>query len=123
MSNQDMKYLFRPGDSGVPSYLASRKREQKIFRGCVKLLLNNRTPSQDLILFDPRGNGKTALLGYLKKETLKKEEPGMDVLWTTPSELEERRMKENDYFACDYKHFVAHGIEYDVVTSLSKVSM
>ena len=47
----------------------------------------------------------------------------MDVLWTTPSELEERRMKENDYIACGYKHFVAHGVEYDVVTSLSEVSM
>ena len=76
MSNQDLRHLFRPGTGAVPPYLAGRKREQEFFQGCVELLLSNRSPAQDLILFGPRGNGKTALLGYLGKETLKKRRTG-----------------------------------------------
>jgi type III restriction enzyme len=36
---------------------------------------------------------------------------------------QERRMKENDKIACGRKHFGALGVDYDVVTSLSEVSM
>ena len=43
---------------------------------------------QNMIVYDPRGNGKTALLRYLQKETLKKEGSKLDILWTTPISLE-----------------------------------
>ena len=36
---------------------------------------------------------------------------------------EERRMKENEKIACGRKHFDALGVDYNVVTSLSEVSM
>ena len=36
---------------------------------------------------------------------------------------EERRTKENEKIACGRKHFSALGVDYDVVTSLSEVSM
>ena len=36
---------------------------------------------------------------------------------------EERRTKENQKIACGRKHFIALGVDYDVVTSLSAVSM
>ena len=41
-----------------------------------------------MIVYGPRGNGKTALLRYLQKETLKKEGSKLDILWTTPISLE-----------------------------------
>ena len=43
---------------------------------------------QNMIVYGPRGNGKTTLLRYLQKETLQKEESKLDILWTTPIALE-----------------------------------
>ena len=88
MSNQNLERLFKPGPGAVPPYLAGRKREQEFFRDCVDRLKNRIPPNQDMIVYGPRGNGKTALLRYLQKETLKKEGSKLDILWTTPDELE-----------------------------------
>ena len=41
-----------------------------------------------MIIYGPRGNGKTALLTYLQQETLQKEKSKLDILWTTPKEME-----------------------------------
>ena len=38
-------------------------------------------------------------------------------------DTEERRTKENQKIVCRRKHFGALGVHYDVVTSLSEVSM
>ena len=74
MRNQDLKYLFSPGDGAVlPPYLAGRKEEQEFFRDCIEVLKDRDPISQDMIVYGPRGNGKTTLLRYLQKETLKKE--------------------------------------------------
>ena len=88
MSNQDLNDLFTPGDGGVPPYLAGRKREQEFFRGCVRALKKRIPIGQDMIVYGPRGNGKTALLSYLEQETLQKEGSKLDILWTTPISLE-----------------------------------
>ena len=69
MSAPDLSDLFTPGAGGVPPYLAGRKEEQAYFQACVKSLKNRRPISRDLILYGPRGNGKTALLRYLQKKT------------------------------------------------------
>ena len=87
MSDPDLKHLFTPGDGGVPPYLAGRKLEQVYFKGCVEALKDGKPLSRNLILYGPRGNGKTALLRYLQKETLQKEGAKLDILWETPDEL------------------------------------
>ncbi len=87
MSNQDLIKLFRPGDGGLPPYLAGRKREQEYFRDCVKSLMSHDAPAQNMIIYGPRGNGKTALLGYLQKETLQKEGAKLDIQWVTPIKM------------------------------------
>ena len=87
MSNRELKHLFTPGDGGVPPYLAGRKKEQEYFQDCVEALRDKKPVSRNLILYGPRGNGKTALLGYLQKETLQKEAPKLDILWETPDEM------------------------------------
>jgi len=87
MSNIDLEHLFLPGDGGIPPYLAGRKREQEYFQRCVKALKSCRPISQNMIVYGPRGNGKTALLRYLQKETLRKEGAKLDILWETPNEM------------------------------------
>ena len=88
MSNQDLNDLFTPEEGGVPPYLAGRKREQEDFLYCVDALKMGKPIGQNMIVYGPRGNGKTALLRYLQEETLKKEGSKLDILWTTPISLE-----------------------------------
>ena len=87
MSDINLKRLFKPGTGAVPPYLAGRKEEQAYFQDCVDDLKDREPPSRDLILYGPRGNGKTALLRYLQKETLRKEGAKLDILWATPDEM------------------------------------
>ncbi len=95
MSNQDLTHLFTPGDGGVPPYLAGRKKEQVQFEKFAQLLLSNRAPARNMIVYGPRGNGKTALLRYLQKETLQKEKTKLDIMWVKPFELETQAGLEN----------------------------
>ncbi len=87
MSTTNLKRLFKPGTGVIPPYLAGRKEEQAYFQDCVDDLKDREPPSRDLILYGPRGNGKTALLRYLQKETLQKEGAKLDILWVTPNEM------------------------------------
>ncbi len=89
MSTTDLKLLFAPGDGNVPPYLAGRKAEQAYFRDCVDILKNRKPTRQNLILYGPRGNGKTALLRYLQQETRRQEASNLSVLWATPRTLED----------------------------------
>ena len=88
MNKKKLDRLFKPGPGAVPPYLAGRKEEQEFFRGCVEALKDRDPIGQNMIVYGPRGNGKTALLRYLQKETLKKEGSKLDILWTTPIALE-----------------------------------
>ena len=89
MNQPDLKHLFAPGDGNVPPYLAGRKKEQEYFRDCVDILKNKKPARQNLILYGPRGNGKTALLRYLQQETRQQEASNLSVLWATPRTLED----------------------------------
>ena len=87
MRTANLKRLFKPGTGVVPPYLAGRKEEQAYFQDCVDDLKDREPPSRDLILYGPRGNGKTALLSYLRTRTLQKETSKLDILWVTPNEM------------------------------------
>ncbi len=89
MNRPDLKHLFTPGTGAVPPYLAGRKQEQEYFRDCVEVLKGRNSVSRDLILYGPRGNGKTALLRYLQQETRRQEASNLSVLWATPRTLED----------------------------------
>ncbi len=88
MSNQDLTRLFRLGDGSLPPYLAGRKREQEYFQRCVRDMKDRQPISQNMILYGPRGNGKTALLRHLQKETLRKEGSKLYIQWVTPGRME-----------------------------------
>ncbi len=54
--------LFRPGDGDLPPYLAGRNRELEAVEPMAADLRAKRSPSANVILYGPRGNGKTVLL-------------------------------------------------------------
>ena len=79
---------FRPGPGRLPPYLAGRDEEQALFRSRLAVLERGEAPPSEIILYGPRGNGKTALLVWMANET--DSVPGVDVIKMTPSEFETR---------------------------------
>ena len=59
---------FRPGPGGMPPYLAGRETEQSLFRSLLAHLAAGEPPPSEVVLYGPRGNGKTVLLGWLRQE-------------------------------------------------------
>ena len=79
---------FRPGPGGHPPYLAGRAEEQALFRSRLAVLDRGEPTPSEIILYGPRGNGKTALLLWMEKEA--SSVPGVDVLEVTPSDFDTR---------------------------------
>ena len=68
---------FRPGSGTLPPYLAGRQAEQSLVRRFLKVLARRDAPTSEIILYGPRGNGKTALLLWARHEA---QSLGIDVL-------------------------------------------
>ena len=79
---------FRPGPGGLPPHLAGRADEQALFRTRLALLDRGEPTPSEVILYGPRGNGKTALLRWMAQEV--SSVPGVDALKITPSEFDTR---------------------------------
>ena len=79
---------FRPGDGGLPPYLAGREEEQTLFRRRLDDLERGVAPPAEIALYGPRGNGKTALLFWL--ENLVGERDTLDVVGLSPATAEDR---------------------------------
>ncbi len=78
--------LFQPGTGVTPPKLAGRGDETKVFeRRLLLALRKGRGPAADLVLFGPRGNGKTVLL---KKLGATAAEAGVGVLSLTPDDID-----------------------------------
>ena len=75
--------LFKPGPGGLPPYLAGREREQQICRAFLDRLGQGAAPPRDLILYGPRGNGKTTLLSWLHE--IARARDSVDVIHLTPA--------------------------------------
>ena len=84
----DLLTLFTPGDGGQSlSDLAGRKSEKKFFELSAYMLMKKHRRTQNMIVFGPRGNGKTSLLDNLAVKARKQYGDDIEVLWTTPSEI------------------------------------
>ena len=68
---------FRPGSGTLPPYLAGREQEQALIQGLLKVIAQRAAPASDIIVYGPRGNGKTALLLWARDQA---EALGIDVL-------------------------------------------
>ena len=78
---------FRPGHGGLPPYLAGREPEQTLFRRVMNDLRGGVPVPRSLVLYGPRGNGKTALLRWVKREV--EAGGGLDVHWLVGSDIPE----------------------------------
>ena len=72
---------FQPGTGRLPPYLAGRRSEQRLFRACLRTLARGVPVAAEVVLCGPRGNGKTALLRWIRREAAS----ALDTLWLTPS--------------------------------------
>ncbi len=59
---------FRPGSGATPPYLAGRENEQGRLRKILAEMSAGRSPGTDMVMYGPRGMGKTVLLHWLKDE-------------------------------------------------------
>ena len=62
---------FQPGTGKLPPYLAGRQPEQELIRGVLSDLGKRTAPASDVILYGPRGNGKTALVEWSRREAVR----------------------------------------------------
>ena len=79
---------FRPAPGRLPPHLAGREAEQSLFRKLLDELGQRRAPESEVVLYGPRGNGKTALLVWVEEEAASR--PRVDVVRVTPSRFDDR---------------------------------
>lgn len=80
---------FKPGFGGMPPHLAGRQDEQDLFRDLLTDMENGEPLAADLVLYGPRGNGKTVLLSWLEDEAASRERIETTVL--LPSDIPDQR--------------------------------
>ena len=76
---------FQPGTGRPPPYLAGREGEQTLFRRYFDALRRGRSAPGEILLYGPRGNGKTALLRWAKREA--DADDGLDAHWLVGSDV------------------------------------
>ena len=62
---------FRPGDGQRPPYLAGRENEQGRLRQILADMADGESPAANMVMYGPRGMGKTVLLNWLVDEVEK----------------------------------------------------
>ncbi|MGI9250183.1 MAG: ATP-binding protein [Pseudohongiellaceae bacterium] len=72
---------FTPGYGGMPPYLAGRESEQAAFSDALNRLKAGR-PNTSIVMYGPRGMGKTVLLGWFAEQC---REAGVIPISATPS--------------------------------------
>ena len=92
---------FLPGTGRLPPYLAGREAEQSLFRQCFETLRQGKSTAGEVILYGPRGNGKTALLRWVESEV--EAGDGLDACWLIGSQVPEpaslaRRLELGSFF-------------------------
>ena len=66
-----LKHLFSPGNGVVPPLLAGREEPLSQLDDFLQALTRSAAPPKDVILYGPRGNGKTVLLETFRQRCLK----------------------------------------------------
>ena len=79
---------FTPGTGRLPPYLAGREPEQRVLRGLFERLHVGSPINRPLIVYGPRGNGKTALLRWTREQV--EAEERLEWIWLTPAEIPSR---------------------------------
>ena len=85
MTLLDVSGPFRPGTGGLPPFLAGREPEQALFGSLLAVLDRGEPPASEVVLYGPRGNGKTALLAWIQEVAAPSY--AVDVIRLTPSNI------------------------------------
>ena len=83
MMETDVLGPFQPGPGRMPPFLAGRETEKQLFEGLLQRLRSGKPPPSELILYGPRGNGKTVLLRWLREAAAQR--PPVDAVALLPS--------------------------------------
>ena len=96
---------FRPGTGQSPPYLAGRESEQGRLRQILAEMAAGRSPATDMVMYGPRGMGKTVLLNWLVDEAEKggTNDNSIRTSATTPDELKEPIDMWNCLLSMDWK--------------------
>ena len=80
---------FNPGPGESPPYLAGRENEKDQFKQRLARMSAGRSPGTEIIMYGPRGMGKTVLLNWLEIEAQRggAEHNPIRTSWATPDEL------------------------------------
>ena len=78
---------FVPGSGIMPDTFPGREKEQGIFQEQIQRLRTKARIPGDIIISAPRGNGKTALLDWLKKEIQDNHKKETDIKQITPNKI------------------------------------
>ena len=76
--------LFTPGDGAAPPAMPGREEHQAVLSLCLADLTGAQSPPHNVVLIGPRGNGKTALLNWFKRECRRS---NVDVVAMTPRDM------------------------------------
>lgn len=76
--------LFTPGDGVAPPAMPGRDEHQAVLSLCLADLVAGQSPPHNVVLIGPRGNGKTALLNWFKRECRRS---NVDAVASTPRDM------------------------------------
>ena len=76
--------LFTPGDGAAPPAMPGREEHQAVLSRCLADLTSAQSPPHNVVLIGPRGNGKTALLNWFKRECRRS---NVDAVAMTPRDV------------------------------------
>ena len=92
MKSPQLEDPFRPDFGDTPPHLAGREDEQNVFKSYMDELSVGVSPSAPVVLYGPRGMGKTALLGWFQNEVEKSgaKKDSIRVVKTVPNDIKSR---------------------------------
>ena len=96
---------FRPGRGATPPYLAGRENEQSRFRKILAEISAGRSPAADMVMYGPRGMGKTVLLNWVGGEVEKTSKHNLPLraIQTTPTIFPSLELLWNKLISDDWK--------------------
>ena len=76
---------FRPGAGSKPPHFAGREDDWRVFDSCLSCLQDGGVPLGPMVLFGPRGNGKTVLMHRMAEQA---QGLGMNALHIDPQDVD-----------------------------------
>ena len=87
---EELELLFNSGEGVKPPWFSGREKEKDYYNKAIRRLVTDKPPGASIIVFGPRGNGKTSLLRHLESKTREEYGRSIDLLWTTPADISNR---------------------------------